>query len=280
MELLRCSPFLARLYEEAEHCHAQCLSLAPESDKSDEQRFRRALSAVITRNFALQGPALALLPFLDFFNHRSAMRRGSIDWTCSFHERHGSVAMVADRFIAAGEELSFVYVSAPDAVLLVQYAMAPENGNLHNMAGVQVFPDDVGAMWEEKWRVLKQCGWNGHAPLLFTVPDALFPGAALRRLAELLAAEDCEAIAGVCAAAQSRGRRRRHSSSAAAVRLLLSWLQRARRRLATPDVSIDSTHQELRRAVAAVVEGEARVLEPGVERAWGHPVGRRAEYNS
>lgn len=159
MELLRCSPFLARLYEEAEHCHAQCLSLAPESDKSDEQRFRRALSAVITRNFALQGPALALLPFLDFFNHRSAMRRGSIDWTCSFHERHGSVAMVADRFIAAGEELSFVYVSAPDAVLLVQYAMAPEVlGNLHNMAGVQVFPDDVGAVWEEKWRVLEAMG--------------------------------------------------------------------------------------------------------------------------
>ena len=34
-----------------------------------------------------QGPALALLPFLDFFNHRSALRHGSIDWTCSFHER-------------------------------------------------------------------------------------------------------------------------------------------------------------------------------------------------
>ena len=48
------------------------------------------------------------------------------------------MAMVADRFIAAGEELSFVYVSAPDAVLLVQYAMAPEVlGNLHNMAGAR-----------------------------------------------------------------------------------------------------------------------------------------------
>ena len=46
--------------------------------------------------------------------------------------------MVADRAIAAGEELSFVYVAAPDAVLLVQYAMAPEDGNdsnAHNMAG-------------------------------------------------------------------------------------------------------------------------------------------------
>jgi len=43
---------------------------------------------------------------------------------------------------------------------------------------------------------------------------------------------------------------------------------------------MDPNWQELRRAVAAVVEGEARVLEPGVERAWGHPVGRRAEYNS
>ena len=34
--------------------------------------------------------------------------------------------------------------------------------------------------------------------------------------------------------------------------------------------------QELRRAVAAVVEGEARVLESGVEGAWGRPVGWRA----
>eukprot|EP00438_Fugacium_kawagutii_P026149 Skav211887 [mRNA] locus=scaffold2402:31384:42561:- [translate_table: standard] len=47
----------------------------------------------------------------------------------------GSVSMVADRPIAAGEELSFVYISAPDAVLLVQYAMAPAEGNVHNMAG-------------------------------------------------------------------------------------------------------------------------------------------------
>ena len=54
--------------------------------------------------------------------------------------RHGSVAMVADRFIALGEELSFVYVSAPDAVLLVQYAMAPEHGNVRNMAGSGLGP--------------------------------------------------------------------------------------------------------------------------------------------
>ena len=44
-------PFLD---QEAEHCHAQCLSLVAPSSERDEQRLRGALSAVITRNFALQ----------------------------------------------------------------------------------------------------------------------------------------------------------------------------------------------------------------------------------
>lgn len=49
--------------------------------------------------------------------------------------RESSVVLVAARPIAPEEELTFVYVSAPDAVLLVQYAMPPEEGNAHNMAG-------------------------------------------------------------------------------------------------------------------------------------------------
>ena len=116
-----------RLYMEALRLNSECLdALAKIPDCSLELRCW-ALAAVITRNFALKGPtagvtSLGLLPFIDLFNHQSS-EGGKMMWTCSYQERHGCVVMVADRGIAKGEELTFVYAAAPDAALLIQYGI-------------------------------------------------------------------------------------------------------------------------------------------------------------
>eukprot|EP00913_Durusdinium_trenchii_P023705 g22266.t1 len=214
-----------------------------------------ALSLVLSRNFALQGSALGLLPFIDFFNHHrddaSTATAVSTRVPCTFQERWpGMVAMVAERSIYQGEELTFRYVAAPDSVLLVQYGIAPEGGNRHNLAGVEVFHDDVAKICREKWRVLQSWGWDGHTPLLFT--DGLSSRAPLRRFAQLLASVDQEELAA--ATAVRRGRRR----------LLISWLLRARARMRLPDLVKDEKDCPLSAAVAAVVAGERDVLDAGV----------------
>ncbi|CAK9029868.1 unnamed protein product [Durusdinium trenchii] len=172
----------------------------------------------------------------------------------------GMVAMVAERSIYQGEELTFRYVAAPDSVLLVQYGIAPEGGNRHNLAGVEVFHDDVAKICREKWRVLQSWGWDGHTPLLFTVPDGLSSRAPLRRFAQLLASVDQEELAA--ATAVRRGRRSAQPATPpAAVQLLISWLLRARARMRLPDLVKDEKDCPLSAAVAAVVAGERDVLE-------------------
>ncbi|CAK9027576.1 unnamed protein product, partial [Durusdinium trenchii] len=264
-ELVECSPMLKRLYEEAAHCHHLCLSASTRRAQHSSAQLSGALSLVLSRNFALQGSALGLLPFIDFFNHHrddaSTATAVSTRVPCTFQERWpGMVAMVAERSIYQGEELTFRYVAAPDSVLLVQYGIAPEGGNRHNLAGVEVFHDDVAKICREKWRVLQSWGWDGHTPLLFTVPDGLSSRAPLRRFAQLLASVDQEELAA--ATAVRRGRRSAQPATPpAAVQLLISWLLRARARMRLPDLVKDEKDCPLSAAVAAVVAGERDVLE-------------------
>ena len=174
LELLKASPMVERLYMEALRLNSECLdALAKIPDCSLELRCW-ALAAVITRNFALKGPtagvtSLGLLPFIDLFNHQSS-EGGKMMWTCSYQERHGCVVMVADRGIAKGEELTFVYAAAPDAALLIQYGIPPACSNFHNVAGIQIHSDVLGA---EIRNVARDWGWTDLTkPLLFTLPEA------------------------------------------------------------------------------------------------------------
>ena len=189
VDLLAASPMLQRLYREASFLNSRCLeALAFKIPGCSPELRSWALAAVITRNFALKGPsgkveALGLLPFIDLFNHQSCHEVGRISWTCSFQERHGCVVMVADRGIAKGEPLTFRYIAAPDAALLVQYGIPPSSRpNSQDMAGFQVHSDvldgtDKGCgrdtRAEARRTLAREWGWTDQTqPLLFTIPEA------------------------------------------------------------------------------------------------------------
>ena len=181
---------LGRLYQEARCLNSECLkALSAELSECSPELQRWALASVITRNFALKGAdgkvsALGLLPFIDLFNHKVCSQSGKISWTCSFQERHECVVMVADRSIAKGEQLTFVYTAAPDAALLVQYGIPPsDNSNLHNMAGIPIHSNVLGtasqasyesnALINSRRDIARSWGWNDLTkPLLFTIPEA------------------------------------------------------------------------------------------------------------
>ncbi|CAE7243574.1 unnamed protein product [Symbiodinium sp. KB8] len=269
LELLKASPMVERLYMEARSLNRECLeALAKIPDCSLELRCW-ALAAVITRNFALKGPtagvsSLGLLPFIDLFNHQSS-EGGKIPFTCSYQERHGCVVMVADRGIAKGEELTFVYAAAPDAALLIQYGIPPAASNFHNVAGIQIHSDVLGA---EVRNVVRDWGWTDLTkPLLFTLPGDLGRDAPLWQLAALVAQPNLDRphVPPPKQQTRRRGHRKRDHApnhDGATLAVLVAWLEAALSR--TPSRwqrCAPSEDSDLFAAVAVIAEREAEILE-------------------
>ncbi|CAK0883889.1 unnamed protein product [Prorocentrum cordatum] len=142
------SPLLSRFYRTVMERDDALLELLGECEPVWKKR-RWALGAVWTRAFELPagggGRSIAMLPLLDLMNHWTPAAAEDRLWTCRYEERGQSIAMVADRGIAADEELDFLYDNSSDGVLLAQYGIAVEEPGLNpaNQAGVAVAPDTV-----------------------------------------------------------------------------------------------------------------------------------------
>ncbi|CAL1133501.1 unnamed protein product [Cladocopium goreaui] len=134
---------LRRLYSEAQQRFA---TEVPEQSDASEA-FRWALGMVWTRAFAFGG-SLAMVPYLDLFNHWIPQHREDPLWNCRLQEWReiDAIGLVADRDIAKGEELNHLYSEASDAQLLVQHGIAPRkpSANPFNEAMLEVdLPDDL-----------------------------------------------------------------------------------------------------------------------------------------
>eukprot|EP00435_Cladocopium_sp_Y103_P071457 s34_g37.t1 len=112
----------------------------PEQRDASEA-FRWALGMVWTRAFAFGG-FLAMVPYLDLFNHWIPQHREDPLWNCRLQEwtESDAIGLVADRDIAKGEELNHLYSEASDAQLLVQHGIAPRkpSANPFNEAMLEV----------------------------------------------------------------------------------------------------------------------------------------------
>lgn len=105
------------------------------AETQDEARW--ALAVVRSRSFPLEGAPgngmspyrLALCPLVDLLNHHApepgAAETPAARYRCS---PDGSPGLVAERAVAAGEELRHLYAICPSAELLAAYGFVPEGG--------------------------------------------------------------------------------------------------------------------------------------------------------
>lgn len=144
---------------------------------------------VWTRAFALRD-SLALVPYLDLFNHWIPSTREDPLWNCRLEEFEDAVGLVADRDIIPGEELQHLYSEASDAQLLVQHGIPPRrpSANPFNEATLVLRPKNLlprrdHHLAQAREAAFSLLGFNLQAPLVFQLPSEV---SRLRSLASIL----------------------------------------------------------------------------------------------
>eukprot|EP00435_Cladocopium_sp_Y103_P029045 s1166_g7.t1 len=170
-----------------------------------------ALSTVWTRAVHLvdgdDTEKLALVPLMDFMNHWTLGSGTTETWSCFYEVRpDGDVAVLAERPISKGEELTFLYGEFSDAQLLCNYGICPDmpGRNAWDEAPVSIGPYVLtspagatapeGSLVATRAACLSRHGWTLEGSLIFTVPQDLRPSGGLLALARLLSLETVEEL--------------------------------------------------------------------------------------
>eukprot|EP00434_Breviolum_minutum_P001602 symbB.v1.2.001415.t1/scaffold74.1/size352168/8 len=183
-----------------------------------------SLSSVWTRAVQLENESnqhLALVPLMDFINHWIPSEGSTETWSCYYEVFSDAVAVLAERQIARGEELTFLYGQFSDAQLLCNYGICPDlpGRNAWDEAPVSIGPYVLtspaweeapdgslvaarAALWPKKLiffrtkdrACLSRHGWTLEGTLIFTVPKDIRPSGGLLALARLLSLETVEEV--------------------------------------------------------------------------------------
>ncbi|CAM6120332.1 unnamed protein product [Calypogeia fissa] len=126
--------------------------------------FRWAASIVMTRQNPIPGTpdmetpqALALIPYLDMFNHEEG------DITCHFAVQHQQMELTAKRDFEAGEQVYISYGYRPNSALLLYSGFVPEH-NSRDRIKVPVELSQSDPLYAKKaallkWLELPSSGW-------------------------------------------------------------------------------------------------------------------------